>query len=225
MNFEETLHDIIHHEHGIIFQINQIEESSLILNSMYKEKRKLNEIKYSNFFAFLEKTLIEKSLIALNKIYDQYNNDKKRVRSIKHLIQHIEDSEPSRKMHEFSYFHGKYNKKYLKNLDINSITSTEELTKIIKKENPFADKKLRNRSTNLRNRFLSHNQQQYTVSNDDSLNWNEFEELLIFAKDCIHTISCLFLNQPCYVNEEFIKMYSIEETKYCFENIKQLIKE
>ncbi len=68
MNPKDILFDIIHHEHGIVFEINQIEECILILNSMYRDRAKLNFSDYTSFFAFIEKTLIEKVLLSLSKI-------------------------------------------------------------------------------------------------------------------------------------------------------------
>ena len=68
MNILDTFEDIIHHKNGIIFQINQIEECLLILKSISDDMEKLNSSKFSNYFAFTEKLLIEKILLSLSKI-------------------------------------------------------------------------------------------------------------------------------------------------------------
>ncbi|MGB7403476.1 MAG: hypothetical protein WA916_12940 [Arcobacter sp.] len=222
MNILDTVEDIIHHKNGIIFQINQIEECLLILKSISDDMEKLNSSKFSNYFAFTEKLLIEKILLSLSKIYDQYDSKKEnKVRSIKQLIKLLNNA-PNINFYFFS--NGRYNKNFLKNLSLDKIKSNQALVNLIKKENPLGKKKIRNKITELRNKYLAHNEQHYKISDDKNLSWGEFYELLYFAQDCIHTISSLCLNKSCYINDEFIKLYSIERTGYCFNNIKELIK-
>ncbi|RXJ68003.1 hypothetical protein CRV08_09345 [Halarcobacter ebronensis] len=228
MNTIDILDDIIHHKNGIIFQINQIEECLLILKSMSEDKEKLNSGKFSNYFAFTENLIIEKMLLSLGKIYDQYEDKDggNKVRSIRQLIKFLEKNPnlyENIKLH--SYTEGSDNKRFLKNFNINEIKSNEEFIALIKNENPLDDRRLRNKFTQLRNKYLAHNEQHFTISNNNNLDWSEFYELLDFAKDCIHTISWLYLNIPCYFNGKFIQLYSSERTEYCFQNVKNLIPE
>ena len=228
MNAIDTLNDIIHHKNGIIFQINQIEECLLILKSMSEDKEKLNSNKFSNYFAFTENLIIDKILLSLGKIYDQYDEKKRenKVRSIRQLIKFLEKN-PNlyENIKLCSYRDGSYNKRFLKNLNINEIKSNEEFIALIRNENPLDDRRLLDKFTRLRNKYLAHNEQHFTISNDDNLDWSEFYKLLDFAKDCIHTISWLYLNKSCYFNGKFIQLYSSERTEYCFQNVKNLIPE
>lgn len=226
MTSKDILYDIIHHEHGIIFEINQIEECLLVFKSMDKDKNKLNFNEISSFFAFLQKLLIEKILLSLSKIYDQYdiNKEEIRIRSIKHLNKFLKtNSDLNRHISTFSYNKGKDNAKFFKNLKIEEINSAKKLSSLISKTNPLNNEELRDRFTTLRNKYLVHNEQGYTVNNNDSIDWTEFDELIYFAKDCINTISCLYLNKSCFYNDKFIQMYSIEETEYCFKELKKYI--